>query len=241
MNKFFAVIAFALAGAAFAQEETSINDVPAEESAVETAAVPAEEPEAAAETVAAAEEPAPVAETAAPTAAPEKDEADLPAPKRPTYNFRSFGFGVAVWHNWQDKEYNPKRDWNQGFTLHHGRIWEMTSFAAITWMSNTEATFGDYWQWGATSRIGGRFYFADKLLSPFVGLGVGLGVQVDGHYDHLDEMFAVGLAGGAEAGLTIFKTSQTQLELGCSYDFSVDYFDFNRMFGSFNFYIAINY
>lgn len=240
MNKFVVMISsLALAGMAFAQDANT--ETPSEAAAGTEANV--EQPDAQS-----AENPETVGNTGfnpdAPTdirQAPGEGNNDLPKPKRPTYNFNSYGLGVTVWHNWEDSKKNPKRDWDQGFNLHHARIWEMGTYGAITLVNNSEISLGDHWQWGEVSRIGGRVYFADAVFAPFLGIGIGLGIQLDGHYDDFSDGFAVGLAFGGEVGLTIFRTSQTQLEIGCSYDNVLDYLDFDRRFGSFNFYIAINY
>lgn len=269
MNKLSAILTvMALSGLAFSQEDVSLQEAASNESAIEAPVsetpaeevAPVSEPVAEAAPVAApaakpapvaqpapAAEPAPVAAAPAPAPAPaaaaEDDNRHMN--KRPTYNLKSYGLGISVWHNWEDKVVNPKRDWDQGFVLHHGRIWEMNTMAAITLMNKTEFSFGEgldsHWQWSETSRVGGRFYFLDAIIAPFVGVGIGLGFQLDGHYDDFDDMFAIGLAFGGEVGLTIFKTSQTQLEIGCSYDNVLDYLSFDNRFGSFNFYIAINH
>lgn len=240
---------------AFSQEDVSLQEPASDESAIESPATeevaaeaaPADEPAAEPAPVAAAEPspaPAPVAAAESASTSPAEEDNEH-MNKRPTYNLKSYGFGVSVWHNWEDKKVNPKRDWDQGFVFHHGRIWEMNTMAAITLVNNAEVSFGDgldgHWQWSESSRIGGRFYFLDAIIAPFIGVGVGLGIQLDGHYDDFEDAFAIGLAFGGEVGLTIFKTSQTQLEIGCSYDNVLDYLSFDNRFGSFNFYVAINY
>lgn len=169
------------------------------------------------------------------------DDDPMMAAKRPTYNFQSFGLGISVWHNWEDSDLNPKRDWDQGIVFHHARIWEMTTHGALAWINNANVSYETHWQWHETSLIGGRYFFADKVLSPFVGVGLGIGFEVDFHFDDLSEAFAIGPAAGLEAGLIVFRTSTTQLEIGATYDILLDGFDFGRNFGSFSFYVAINY
>ncbi len=216
MKKIFA-IATIFALSAFAQEESNTQTGPYEPVATEV------------------------------TQARNTDGDPLPAPKRPTYNFKSWGFGAAVWHNWEDKEKNPKRDWSQGVLLHHGRIWEVTTHAAITFMDNFNICFDDDFAMQETALLGGRFFFADQILSPYVGAGFGLGFQWDDHYGDVEDAIALGFAGGLEAGLVIFRTSTTQLEIGAAYDFTMGnffsgaVFDFGKMFGAFNFHLAINY
>ena len=169
------------------------------------------------------------------------DDDPLPAPKRPAYNFRSWGLGLGIWHNWEDSEKNPKRDWDQAVLFHYGRIWEMTTHGAITFMDNANISVGDHFELHETALIGGRFFFADQVFSPYVGAGFGVGIQFDSHYDDFSEGFAFGFAGGLEAGLVIFRTSTTQLEIGAGYDIMMDGFDTDCLFGSFNFYLAVNY
>lgn len=214
MKKISGIIAFALAGIAFAQDGASDENVtkgPYEPVATEV------------------------------TQAKNSDDDPLPAPKRPTYNFASFGLGFSVWHNWEDSRKNPKRDWDQGVVFHYGRIWEMTTHGAITFMNNANGSYETHWQWHETALIGGRYFFADQVFSPYVGMGLGVGVEMDFHFDKFSEAFAIGPAGGLEAGLIIFRTSTTQLEVGAAYDMLLDGFDFGRHFGSFSFYLAINY
>lgn len=213
MKKIFTVLAFALAGVVFAQDDSSEN--------VTTG--PYE----------------PVAREV--TQAKNTDDDPLPAPKRPTYNFTSYGLGISVWHNYENSSSNPKMDWDQGVVFHYARIWEMTTHGAISLVNNTNFSYETSWQWHETLLIGGRYFFADKVFSPFVGMGLGIGIESDGHFDDFTHGFAIGPAGGVEGGLIIFRTSTTQLELGAAYDMLLDGFDFGRHFGSFSFYLAINY
>ena len=213
MRKLIATMALAFAGFAFAQDETSddVQTGPYEPVATEV------------------------------TQTRNTDDDPLPAPKRPTYNFVSYGLGFSVWHNYEDSDKNPKLDWDQGVVFHYGRIWEMTTHAAITLMNNMNFSYNSAFQLHETFLIGGRYFFADKVLSPFVGAGLGLGIEMDDHFEDLDEWFALGPAVGIEGGLVIFRTSTTQLELGAAYDIMSDGFTFGKHFGSFSFYIAINY
>lgn len=169
------------------------------------------------------------------------DDDPMMAAKRPTYNFNSMGLGIAVWHNWKDSDLNPKRDWDQGVTFHYARIWEMTTHGAITWINNANFTYESAFQWHETALIGGRYFFADKVISPYAGAGLGVGFEFDWHYDDFDEAFAIGPAAGLEAGVIFFRTSTTQLELGMAYDIMLDGLEFSHNFGSFTFYLAINY
>lgn len=169
------------------------------------------------------------------------DDDPMMAPKRPSYNFKSFGLGVSVWHNYEDSEENPKTDWDQGVVFHYARIFEMTTHGAITVINNTNTSWGSEWQLHETLLLGGRYFFADKVFSPFLGVGLGVGLQYDNHFSDFSEAFAFGPAAGIEGGLIIFRTSTTQLELGAAYDIMIDGFTFADHFGSFSFYLAINY
>lgn len=217
MKKIFTLIAFALVVAASAQEEVS---APAADDVTYGAYQPV------------ATEVAQAKNT---------DDDPLPAPKRPTYNFISYGLGISVWHNYEDSDKNPKLDWDQGIVFHYGRIWEMTTHGAITLINNLNISYESELQWHETFLVGGRYFFADKVFSPFVGMGLGVGLEMDYHFDKFKDAFALGPAAGIEGGLIIFRTSTTQLELGAAYDMLLDGFDFGKHFGSFSFYLAINY
>lgn len=213
MKKIFAILSLALVSSLFAQE-------------AETTTGPYE----------------PVATEV--TQAKNTDSDPLPSPKRPNYNFQSIGLGVAIWHNWEDsdakKPKNEKRDWDQAWMLHYGRIWEMTTHGAITFMDYTNVGYESALEIQEIALLGGRCIFTDKILAPYVGAGIGLGFQYDGHFEDLSESLAVGFAGSIEAGVVIFRTSTTQLDLSANYTFMFDGFNF-RPFGAFNFYIALNY
>ena len=192
------------------------------------------------------------------------DPNDNFAHKRPTRNYVSYGLGAALWHNYDytyrkdgvtckdlgnsedvkacHKKYDTERDWEQAFVFHYARIFEVIPQAAITIVNNMNMSFGDEWQWHETFLLGGRFFPSTGVVTPFLGAGIGLGIQFDDHYYDADEGFAIGLAGGAELGVIFFRNSATQLELGLTWDALWDGFEsFDRRFGAGSFYIAINY
>lgn len=170
-----------------------------------------------------------------------EDPNDNFAHKRPTRNYVSYGLGMAVWHNWEDKVGNPKLDWDKGFVFHYGRIFEVIPQAAITIINNMDISFGDEFQWHETFLIGGRFFFSTGAITPFVGAGFGLGLQWDDHFTN-DNYVCYGLAGGAELGVIFFRNSAVQLELGGAWDALWNRFrGFDQRFGAGSFYIAINY
>ena len=187
----------------------------------------------------------------------ESEPNDNFARKRPTRNYVSYGLGAALWHNYDytdkgcnqyansdecHKERDTERSWEQAFVFHYARIFEVIPQAAITIVNNMNISFGDDWEWHETFLLGGRFFPSTGTVTPFLGLGAGLGIQTDGHYYDADEGFAIGLACGAEAGFIFFRNSATQLEIGVAWDALWDGFEnFDRRFGAGSLYIAINY
>lgn len=189
-----------------------------------------------------------------------EDPNDNFAHKRPTRNYVSYGLGMAMWHNYDfveekcDKHFsgtdNDKchesedvdMSWEQAFVFHYGRIFEVIPHAAITIINNMNISFGSEWEWHETFLIGGRYFVSTGNITPYLGLGAGLGIQTDGHYNDSEESFAIGLATGAELGVIFFRNSATQLEIGLAWDALWDGFEsFDRRFGAGSFYVAINY
>lgn len=172
------------------------------------------------------------------------DPNDNFAHKRPTRNYVSYGLGAAMWHNYEHQYtgLHVERSWEQAFVFHYARIFEVIPQAAITIVDNMNMSFGDAWQLHEVFLIGGRFFPSTGTVTPFLGAGVGLGVQFDEHYDEGNESFAIGLATGAELGIIFFRNSAIQLEVGLAWDALWDGFEsFDRRFGAGSFYIAINY
>lgn len=174
------------------------------------------------------------------------DPNDNFAHKRPTRNYVSYGLGMAMWHNYDfendDHDHEEDMSWEQAFVFHYARIFEVIPQAAITIVNNMNISFGSAWELHETFLIGGRFFPSTGTVTPFLGAGVGLGIQFDDHYYDSDENFAIGLAGGAELGVIFFRNSATQLEIGLAWDALWDGFEsFDRRFGAGSFYIAINY
>lgn len=186
------------------------------------------------------------------------DPNDNFAHKRPTRNYVSYGLGAALWHNYDfeesrcddlgeyasdcHKQRDTDRSWEQAFVFHYARIFEVIPQAAITIVNNMNMSFGDEWQLHETFLIGGRFFPSTGVITPFIGAGIGLGIQIDDHYYDGDEGFAIGMAGGAELGVIFFRNSATQLEVGLAWDALWDGFEaFDRRFGAGSFYVAINY
>ena len=174
------------------------------------------------------------------------DPNDNFAHKRPTRNYVSYGLGAAMWHNYDytnaNHDHEEGMSWEQAFVFHYARIFEVIPQAAITIVNNMNMSFGEAWQWHETFLLGGRWFPSTGTITPFLGAGVGLGIQFDDHYYDSDENFAIGLAGGAELGVIFFRNSATQLEVGLAWDALWDGFEsFDRRFGAGSFYVAINY
>lgn len=172
--------------------------------------------------------------------------------KRPTRNYNSFGVGAAIWHNYDyfanpkdikdGKDRDEERSWNATFAFHYARIFEVSAHAAITMVNNTNFVVGKGWELHDVFLIGARYYTSTGAVSPFFGGGFGIGGQLDFHYENFDEVVALGLAGGLEAGIVLFRNSALQLELGVAWDALWDEFEsFKRRFGSGTAYIALNY
>lgn len=172
------------------------------------------------------------------------DDDSIPELRRCKYTFRSWGLGLARWHNWKHDvkdSKKKKRDWDTALLLHHGRIWEMTSHGAITFMLNANIAYGEAFEMQTTGVLGGRYFFYNKIYTPFVGGGFGLGLQYDGYLRRFGDKLAFGFAGNVEGGLVIFRTTTTQLELGVSYNLLVNVLNVDHTYGAINFYLAIDY
>lgn len=190
----------------------------------------------------------PVEEDVVPAKSPFDDDS-IPELKRCKYTFKSWGIGFSTWHNWRHETMNPERDWALALLFHHGRIWEMTSHGSITFMANGNFAFGEYKEAQVIGVIGGRYFFLNDIYSPYVGGGFGLGLQYDGYLNEspkstFGDKFGFGFAGNVEAGIVVFRTTTTQLELGASYDVLVNVLKMEpavHVYGAFNFYLAINY
>ena len=164
--------------------------------------------------------------------------------QRPVYSFQTAAFGLSFWRNWEDSEKNTSQDKEMGFPLiRYGHIWEMTTHGAITAISTWNFTFGEGWQIHGNMLLGGRYSFVDDDVSPFIGGGLGLGLQFDSHFDDWDfgERWALGMSFGGEVGASIFHNSSVQLEVGFGFDIVASGVDFKKSFSSFNLFFGINY
>lgn len=164
--------------------------------------------------------------------------------ERPIYSFQTFAAGLSFWHNWEDESSNPKLDWTTELLVRYGHIWEMTTHGAITAITTHHTNF-DFEKWEAHGNflLGGRYSFLNEIVSPFVGLGLGVGYQIDFHFEDWDfgERFSAGMSVGGEVGISIFHNSAVQLELGFGYSYTAAGVNFSKGFGSFDLFFGINY
>lgn len=164
--------------------------------------------------------------------------------QRPVYSFQTAAFGLSFWRNWEDSEKNTSQDKEMGFPLiRYGHIWEMTTHGAITAISTWNFTFGEGWQIHGNMLLGGRYSIVDDDVSPFIGGGLGLGLQFDSHFDDWDfgERWALGMSLGGEVGINFFHNSAVQLEAGVGFDIIASKVDFGKSFKSVNLFFGINY
>ena len=150
-----------------------------------------------------------------------------------TKRYGTFGFGPALWHNWDG-------DAALAYLIRFGAIWEASPQGAVTLTNNVALAF-DKFQVHEDLLVGGRYYFSPASLSAFAGGGLGLGTGFDSNLHGASDRFAFGLAGGVNFGAVFFRTASTQLEVGAGYDFFFDGFQFDKIFGKANVYVALNY
>lgn len=172
--------------------------------------------------------------------------------RKPTRNYKGYGLGASFWYNYShsymdknddgdDVRVKEGGDVDVAYAFRFAYIWETAWSGAILFQSHTNVGFGDYFQLHEAASFGGRYYFGSTGVAPFVGGGIGLGFQIDTHYEHLSEIVGYGLVAEVDMGLVLFRTSSVQLETGFHYDLLWDTFkSFDRHFGALTFYIGIN-
>ncbi|MBO4830309.1 MULTISPECIES: hypothetical protein [Fibrobacter] len=164
--------------------------------------------------------------------------------QRPVYSFQTVAFGFGFWSNYEDEVKNPKKDYVTAFPLiRYGHIWEMTTHGAITAISTWNFEFGKIWEVHGNVLVGGRYSFLDEIVSPFIGAGLGLGMQLDSHFEdwNFGERWALGMSLGGEVGASIFHNSAIQLEVGFGFDVIASKVDFGKSYKSWNLFFGINY
>ena len=162
--------------------------------------------------------------------------------KEPVRKYKSIGFGLAYWYNWRDSIHNPTRDSDLAYALRLAYIWQTSSTTALVLQSNTIFNFGDDSHLQEAVTIGGRYLFDNKIITPYLGAGLGFGIQADGHFDRIDEGFAFGFVGSVDAGVVLFQKSSIQMEVGARYNILWDGLtSLSRNFGATSFFVALNY
>ena len=164
--------------------------------------------------------------------------------KHPTRTFKSYGLGMSIWYNWEDKDVNPERDFSKAILFRKSGIIDFGGTVALSYINLFGFNYGDQWHnwgWRDILVVGPRFYGTNAFISPFFGFHMGLGTQYDDHYHDFADKFALSAAAHFEAGLVICRYCEYQFELGASYDAIDDGFFNDQVFGSFNFYGAVNY
>jgi hypothetical protein len=169
--------------------------------------------------------------------------------QRPVYNFQTAAFGLAFWSNWErkvtvgDETFKHEDDVTAFPLIRYGHIWEMTTHGAITAISTWNFEFGKTWEVHGNVLFGGRYTFLEEMVSPFIGAGIGLGMQLDSHFDewNFGERWAIGLSLGGEVGASIFHNSALQLEVGLGFDVIASKVDLGKSFTSVNLFFGINY
>ena len=158
--------------------------------------------------------------------------------------FKSTGLGMSIWYNWEDEDLNPDRDFSRAILLRRSGLLDFGSTLALNYTALYGFNPGDAWHnwgWRFMLLFGFRLYGVNAFVSPFFGAQIGLGMQFDDHYRKFRDEFAVNVAGSVGVGLVFCRYCKYQFELGTSFD-AVDDGIFNdQVFGSFNFYAAVNY
>lgn len=90
-----------------------------------------------------------------------------------------------------------------------GYEWEVGAQNAI--LAQLDGSFGDSTGY-IDGIIGAKYYFSDEDVSPFIKAGFGFGTAKGAGLDAVG-----GFAGMIGAGVTVFRTSTTHLELGAAY------------------------
>lgn len=145
--------------------------------------------------------------------------------RKESRQYKSMGFGPAFFNGIDNQDL--------AYVWHSGYLWEVGRQAAIT-LQNRVATSFTGWSLHNTFLIGGRYHFTATRFSPFLGLGAGLGASYG-------DALRLGFATGASAGVVLFRTSSTQLEIAANYDALFDSRDDGHLAGKSSLYLAVNY
>ena len=174
----------------------------------------------------------------------EVDSTESEQPRGKDRKWRTIGGGMSIWYNWEDEDLNPDRDFSRAIALREGKIYDYGGRFALTSLNIYGFNPGDAWHnwgWRAMFMLGFRINMFNLPVTPFVGAQFGLGMQYDDHYNKFRDKFAINIAGDVNAGVVFCRYCKYQFELGASYDAVEDGFFNDQVFGSFNFYGAVNY
>lgn len=152
----------------------------------------------------------------------EKEQSEM-ITRKETRRYSSFGLGPAKFIRLDPED-------KVSYMIHSATIWEVHPHAALALLSDNAFNFSD-WAWDGNILLGGRFYFTATAFSPYVGGGFGLGSATDG------DQYAFGFDLGGQAGLLLFRTSGTQLDIWCDYDVIFDHGGVHKIGAG----VAINY
>lgn len=159
----------------------------------------------------------------------QEEENELQA-RKGTKRYRHLSLGPMFWHNMHGSHL-------LGFAINYGQIWEVSPHAAITLQDYNAFSFGEELVTHLTVLIGGRYYFTPRRISPYFGIGLGIGTNLS----TCDDMATFGFAGGASLGIVFFRTSETQLEIGAEYDIVLDGFGTTHAVSKAEAFIGLNF
>lgn len=152
----------------------------------------------------------------------EKEQNEMVVRKE-SRRFESFGLGPA-------KFWRMTPDDKVSYAIRTAYMWEVHPHAAVGIFSDNAMNFS-HPAWHGNMLIGGRFYMTTTAFSPYVGAGFGFGAAA------AKDLWAIGFDAGAQAGLLMFRTSGTQLEIWSAYDVIFSDGGVHKLAGG----IAINY
>ena len=162
--------------------------------------------------------------------------------RRGTLRYTTIGLGLGLWHPYDG---DNGAEASLSYLLRYGYIWEASPHGAITLITNFGFNFEDNWSIQETFLIGGRYHITASSVSPYIGGGIGLGYSVFYGEDKNGDSKVYGgygFAFAASAGVVVFRTSTTQLDVGINYDVVLGGFGFNEdASGKVGLYFAVNF
>lgn len=152
----------------------------------------------------------------------EKEQKEMTTRKESRY-YKSLGLGPAKFWGMEPED-------KVSYAIRSAYLWEVHPHAALGLTSDHAMNFSTLAYHG-NAVIGGRFYVTSTAFSPYVGGGFGLGWAANG------DMKAFGFDLAAHAGLLLFRTSGTQLDIWGGYDVIFSDGGVHKLAGG----VAINY